>query len=250
MNDKPFGSEYGPGGRQRTCIEISVVIPVYNSGLHLNANVQKLLETLRDLANTYEVILVDDSSTDGQTSDLARSLSEKYRDVHACCLLTNSGQVQATLTGMKLARGTFVSTMDDDLAIDPKYLRAALAQLVEEPGVDCVQGVVPTSTYKSLRRIRARSVYFLLKHWSLHVPQGTQISSFRVFRAGIARQLSEVTSDLPYMQLKMAALGIRYSTLTVVPRNRGYAATRYGSHQLIRESWRILRFLLSQRNMH
>jgi hypothetical protein len=154
--------------------------------------------------------------------------------------------VGATLEGVRHSRGMLVCTFDDDFAVDPVYLSVAVAEFDSMPDVDCVQGVIAIGAYPLMRRLRTRFVIFILRPWSLRVPTGTQIASFRLLGSHVARRMTEEVIEYPYMHLKLAALKVSYTTLEVHVRQRNKLKSRYRNSKAMREVWRVITFCLVQ----
>ena len=102
-------------------INFSVVIPVYNSNRSLPELVKRLHAVFRDkLAETYEIILVDDGSPRPETWETLRSVATGDPLVRTFRLAKNFGQGCALLCGLDKARGKWIITMDDDLQHRPE----------------------------------------------------------------------------------------------------------------------------------
>ena len=132
--------------------EVTVVVPVYNEVENLDALVGELREALPAVARTFEILLVDDGSTDGSAEKIA-SLAGAGRDVRGLHFRENRGQTAAFDAGFKDARGRVVVTMDADLQNDPKDLPALLAPLDR---FDAVVGYRTGRRDTWLRRISSR----------------------------------------------------------------------------------------------
>ncbi|MGQ9646384.1 MAG: glycosyltransferase family 2 protein [Thermodesulfobacteriota bacterium] len=103
---------------QAASVEISVVVPVYNEEKNLPILVPKLLEVLRGLHKTYEVIFVDDGSSDG-SGRLLREMAVRYPSIRMLRFKVNRGLSTALVAGMREARGDILVTLDSDLQNDP-----------------------------------------------------------------------------------------------------------------------------------
>ncbi len=115
---------------------VSIVIPVYNEAQSLPRLFERLGEALALFSQPYEVIMIDDGSTDGsfeKIKDLA-----KGRPVVALRLKRNFGQTAALAAGIEYAHGDIVVTLDSDLENDPKDIPLLLAKMNE--GFDVVSG--------------------------------------------------------------------------------------------------------------
>ncbi|MEE8360200.1 MAG: glycosyltransferase family 2 protein [Candidatus Omnitrophota bacterium] len=114
----------------------SVVIPVYNeedSVEPLEKGIREVLETLRE---PYEIIFVNDGSTDSTLSRL-KKLKENNENLHVVSLEKNSGQTASLRMGFNIARGGVVVSMDGDLQNDPKDIPLLIDKLKEGYDVIC-----------------------------------------------------------------------------------------------------------------
>src|SRR5215471_4063679 len=100
--DVPRSARTPDAGRE---LDLSVVVPAYNEVKSLPALVEQIIAAIASLGErTWEVILVDDGSTDG-TTQLMRSLATTQAGVKAVLLRTNFGKSAALMAGFELARG-------------------------------------------------------------------------------------------------------------------------------------------------
>jgi dolichol-phosphate mannosyltransferase len=111
-------------------VRISVVIPVYNEEENLPILVPQLAEVLGRLGKSYEMVFVDDGSTDG-SRQLLRALISRYPQLRLFGLRKNCGETAAGAAGIKEARGDVIITMDADLQNDPKDIPGMLEYLKE-----------------------------------------------------------------------------------------------------------------------
>ena len=117
--------------------DLSVVIPVFNEEDNLEPLHEKLAGVLNALGLRYEIIFVDDGSTD-RSRDILRSLHEQDQAVKAVFLRRNFGQHPATFAGFAHAGGEIIITLDADLQNDPADIPKLLKKL--EEGYDVVCG--------------------------------------------------------------------------------------------------------------
>ncbi len=102
-------------------IDYSVVVPVYNSQSTLRELVYRIKQVFVDITEHYEVLLVDDASSDDSPT-IASSLSEEDRRTRLVRLERNVGQHCAILQGFKGTRGARVIVLDDDLQHLPEEI--------------------------------------------------------------------------------------------------------------------------------
>jgi len=108
--------------------QISIVIPVYNEQENLPLLVEGLVPVMNSLVKPYEVIFVDDASTD-RSLEVLKELARKYPCIRIAKFETNSGQSAAFDAGFKLAKADIVVTMDSDLQYEPRDIPRLLEQL-------------------------------------------------------------------------------------------------------------------------
>ncbi|MEW6374442.1 MAG: glycosyltransferase family 2 protein [Thermodesulfobacteriota bacterium] len=106
-------------------IGISVVVPLFNEEENLPILVPKLVEVLKNLGHLYEMIFVDDGSSDGSRRVLKEMVSQ-YSSLRVIGFKENRGLSTALIAGMRDARGKWIVTLDSDLQNDP----ADIAKLI------------------------------------------------------------------------------------------------------------------------
>ncbi|MCE9616325.1 MAG: glycosyltransferase family 2 protein [Lentisphaerae bacterium] len=118
-------------------MDLSIVVPVYNERESVEVLCTQVHAALDKLGRPYEVILVDDGSTDG-TWETLTTLSAKYPHLRLIRFRGNFGQTAAMSAGFHAARGDVVITLDADLQNDPADIPLLLAKMGE--GFDVVSG--------------------------------------------------------------------------------------------------------------
>lgn len=116
---------------------LSVVIPVFNETKNVGPLYQALSSTLKNLDRNYEVLFVDDGSSDG-TQNLLRQMAEKDPLVKVIFFRRNYGQTAALSAGFHHASGEIIIAMDGDLQNDPRDIPRLLEKI--EEGFDVVSG--------------------------------------------------------------------------------------------------------------
>lgn len=109
-------------------IDVSVIIPVYNEVDNVELLYREIVEALSKERFIYEIIFVDDGSSDGTLTHL-KSLSEVHSDLRVACHKGNFGQSAALLTGAKAARYSMLVTLDGDGQNDPADIPRLFDQL-------------------------------------------------------------------------------------------------------------------------
>ena len=137
---------------------LSVVIPMYNEEDVLPLLVDRLQPVLEGMDATYEVLAVDDGSTD-LTPAILQRLHREWPQLRVVRLRANAGHQAAISAGLQRARGDFIVTIDADLQDPPEVIAQMLAKARGE-GVDVVYGVRnDRSTDSWFKRVSAKTFY-------------------------------------------------------------------------------------------
>ena len=118
-------------------IDLSIMIPVYNEAENIDELLEQIHTAVKSLEKTYEILIVDDGSTDGTWN---RLVEKKKTDSHIKLVRfrRNFGQTAAMQAGFDHARGQVIVTMDGDLQNEPKDIGLLLEKI--EEGYDIVSG--------------------------------------------------------------------------------------------------------------
>ncbi len=119
-------------------VDISVLAPAYNERDCLPQLCQALNETLDSMGKSYEIIIVDDGSTDDSLAIL-KGFKGEIPQLRVLSLCRRSGQTAAMEAGFEAARGKYVVTIDADLQNDPADI-PAMIELLEADKADMVTG--------------------------------------------------------------------------------------------------------------
>lgn len=117
--------------------DVSLVIPVYNEEESVELLCEKINEAMQTLNCSYEVILIDDGSSDG-TWNLLLKMAERYPHLHLIAFRANFGQTAAMSAGIEHATGDVIITLDADMQNDPADIPLLLDRMSE--GYDVVSG--------------------------------------------------------------------------------------------------------------
>lgn len=140
---------------------LSVVIPVYNEELLIDELISRTIPAVGSFIADYEVIFVDDGSTDSTLSRLL-SLRSENNKIKVLSLSKNFGHQAAFTAGLEHARGDIVAMMDGDLQ-DPPELLADMYNKIREEGFDVVSGKKTGRKGKSQRNFYTFLFHLLFK---------------------------------------------------------------------------------------
>jgi glycosyltransferase involved in cell wall biosynthesis len=183
--DDPANSPGTPTVGRSSEIPLSIVVPVFGSENTLRELCQRIATTVSPLASPFEIILVDDASTDSSWSVIQEiAADDRIVGVH---LSANLGQHRATLRGLSLARGRTVVTLDDDLQQYPEDI-PLLCRALEEQGIGAAIGSFSARHHSWYRKFGSAVVQRIAKR-VLGIPQFLQLTSFRAMRAEVVDEV-------------------------------------------------------------
>lgn len=196
---------------------LSVVIPVYNSRATLPEMVRRLEQELPRLERSFELVVVDDGSSDGSWQMLQQLAAER-KWIRGVGLARNAGQHAAVLCGIRSAANDLVVTMDDDLQYPPDQIASLLAKL--EEGHDVVYGT-PARQRHQLWRVLASKLTKRVLQRTMGAETARMISPFRAFRRWVSEAFARY--DNPYVNIdvllswgtsRFAAVEVRHEERT------------------------------------
>lgn len=206
--------------------KLSVVVPVYNEIGCLEPLVERVSGVLDGAGISWELVLVDDGSTDGsgERMDSLAADDERIRVFH---FAANCGQTAGLDAGFKNARGTFISLLDADLQTYPEDLPELLKTL-EETGVDAVVGIRADrkdTGWKKFSSWFANGIRNRLTREDI-VDTGCPI---KVFRAEAIRSVALFTGMHRFLPtlLRMGGFSVRQMPVRHAPRFTG--SSKYGT---------------------
>jgi glycosyltransferase involved in cell wall biosynthesis len=171
---------------------LSVVVPVFNEEGNAAPLVAGITAAVRPLDIPFELIVVDDGSSDG-TSDVLRDLIAETPELVVVRLRRNFGQASALQAGFDRARGGIIVTLDGDLQNDPKDIPRLLERI--EAGADVVSGWrVNRQDAMVLRKVPSWIANRLIR-WVTRVPIHDQGCSLKAYRREVVERL-DLYSDL------------------------------------------------------
>jgi len=163
----------------------SVVVPVYNSQDTLEELYSQLQSFFSEAAQTFEVVFVDDCSTDNSWGVIEK-LQGEHKGITGVKLSKNSGQHHATSCGILHTRGQQIITIDDDLQIKPAEIKKLILRQAET-GADVVYGIYPQKKHSFVRNWGSRLFEAIFKKYAQTISKG---SSFKLIKEGIARKVA------------------------------------------------------------
>jgi len=209
---------------------LSVVIPVHNEEENLRPLYDALMEVLPFLSMDYEIIFIDDGSTD-RSLEVIREFNEVDSRVRCVILRCNAGQTAATLVGFNHASGEVVITMDGDLQHHPRDIPRVLLEL--EKGYD----MVSTWRFDRSKERFGKRVPSKLSNMLARFLTGLKIhdygSGFKAYRREVLEGLCLYGSFHRYVAAIVFHNGYVVSEVKIEYRQRLGGKTKYGVDRLV-----------------
>ena len=209
---------------------ISVVIPVHDEERSVGPLLDELAATLDHLGEEWEVLFVDDGSTDGTFAALGR-LHDERTNVRIVRLRRNFGKAAALQAGFREAAGDVIVTIDGDGQDDPAEIPRLLAKLDE--GFDLVSGWKAKRRDPLSRRLPSKLFNAVTSRMSglrLH----DMNCGFKAYRAEVVRGLRIYGELHRYIPVLAHYRGFRVAELPVNHRPREHGRSRYGMERYVR----------------
>lgn len=214
---------------------LSVVLPAYNEASCLEGTVRELVGVLDSSGHEWEIVVVDDGSTD-RTPGILRNLAESISGLRWIRLKKNSGQSAAMVAGFRESRGDAIVTMDSDGQNDP----ADIPRLVSElDGCDCCCGYRASRQDTASKRLASR-----LANVVRNAVLGENIidtgCSLKAFKAELVRELNVWDGMHRFFPTLFMMKGARIKQIPVRHRPRQGGRSKYTNWGRL---WRTIRDL-------
>lgn len=221
---------------------VSIVIPLYNEEESLRELSQKLRETLSRY-NRYEIIFVDDGSTDDSAS-VIRQLRTRDHHIKYIRFRRNYGKSAALSVGFQHAKGDVIITMDSDLQDEPSEIPKLLAKMKE--GYDMVSGWKKKRYDPVSKTIPSRFFNFITSLMS-----GVHLHDFncglKAYKQEVAKSL-EIYGELHrYIPVLAFRNGYKVTEEIVVHRPRKFGKSKFGASRFWRGFFDLLTVLFTTR---
>jgi glycosyltransferase involved in cell wall biosynthesis len=225
-------------------MEVSVVIPVFNEEANIRPLYSQLKQILEDLGRSYEIVVVDDGSTDGSL-EVLRQLCKEDRSLKVVRLRRNFGQTAAFSAGFDQASGDVVVTLDADLQNDPEDIPLLLAKI--EEGYDVVSGWRKSRKDPFLTRRFPSVVANLLISQVTGVKLHDHGCSLKAYRREVVDNINLYGELHRFIPALASWMGISLAEVPIAHHARRFGKSKYGLSRTFRVILDLLtvRFLLS-----
>jgi len=216
--------------------DFSLVIPSYNEEESLQELYDRITAVMAGMKKSYEIIFVDDGSTDG-SGRLIEELHRKDERVKLIQFMHNYGKSAALAAGFRVARGTFVVTMDSDLQDDPGEIPQLLAKL--ETGYDLVSGWKKVRHDPFIKRWTSKIYNYFTSRFS-----GIQLHDFncglKIYRREVVKTMQVYGELHRYLPVIAHRNGFRVTEIPVTHHARKYGSSKFGIARFARGAFDLM----------
>jgi glycosyltransferase involved in cell wall biosynthesis len=206
-------------------LDLSIVIPIYNEEENLPILYEKLKSVLDKLGKSYEIIFVNDGSTD-RSWEIIKEFAEKDPHVVGVNFRKNFGQTAAMSAGFEVAQGEVIITMDGDLQNDPEDIPKLLEEL--NKGYDIVSG------WRKDRKdaFLSRTLPSRIANWLISKVTGVHLHdygcSLKAYRSDVAKRLDYYGEMHRFLPALAKSVGAKITEIPVKHHPRIYGKSKYG----------------------
>ncbi|HAL61345.1 MAG TPA: glycosyltransferase [Chloroflexi bacterium] len=225
-------------------MQLSVIIPVFNEEGNIEPLYREIKEALEGFGGGYEILAIDDGSSDDSFTVLKR-LHEEDPRVRVIRFRRNFGQTAAFAAGFDLAQGEVIVTMDADLQNDPADIPLLLSTI--EEGYDVVSG------WRVGRKdpFLTRRLPSMVANWLISQTTGVRLHdygcSLKAYRSEVIKEVHLYGELHRFIPALTSWMGVRVAEVPVQHHARRFGESKYGLARTIRVLLDLLtvRFLLS-----
>ena len=225
-------------------MKISVVIPIYNEEENLTLLYDELTEVMRSLGFSYEILFVDDGSTDASPTIL-KSMQAADHHVAMVQFRRNFGQTAAMSAGFDYSSGDVIITMDGDLQNDPREIPRFLEKV--EEGYDVVTGWRHDRKDAFINRRLPSLIANKIISWTTGVALHDYGCTLKAFRREVINNIHLYGEMHRFIPAIASGMGISFTEIKVNHRARRFGTSKYGISRTIRVVLDLItvKFLLS-----
>ena len=213
-------------------MKVSVIIPVYNESEILSELVTTLFRTLQDQSYSWEILFIDDGSSDGSFQQLKSIAEENPEHIIVIALRRNFGQTAAIAAGIDHANGDVLVLMDADMQNDPTDIPLLLKKIDE--GYDVVSGWRVNRKDNKITRVLPSRIANKLISWVTGVHLHDYGCSLKAYRKDILADFRLYGEMHRFIPAYAANVGAKIAEVGVKHHRRKFGKTSYGMERTLK----------------
>ena len=220
-------------------MKISVVVPLMNEEGNVKYLIEEIEKALKDY--DYELILVDDGSTDNTVKEIKKHMNDKTKLV---LLNRNYGQTSAMAAGIEVASGDVIVTIDGDLQNDPRDIPMMIEKLNE--GYDVVAGIRAKRQDEPFRKFLSKIANKIIrKVTKVHISDYG--CTLKVFKSDVAKNLGLYGELHRFIPILASMYGAKITEVPVRHHERKYGQSKYGFNRTFKVISDLMYLVFMQR---
>lgn len=209
-------------------MEISVVVPVYNSQTTLELLAERLNKALQKIVkDDFEIIYINDGSSDNSW-EIIKKLCKEYKNLKGVNLNRNYGQHNTIMCGFNLANGNYIVTIDDDLQNPPEEISKLYNKIRDD--YDIVYGTIKEKKHSRFRNLGSEFVQFIYKKT---FNTNIKLTSFRIIKKKIVKHLITYNQSFTFIDGVIAWYTSNIGSVYVEHKERKSGKSGYSIVKLI-----------------
>ncbi|MCU0416566.1 MAG: glycosyltransferase family 2 protein [Cytophagaceae bacterium] len=208
--------------------KISIVTPVYNEEKNLSELCVRLVFALTELGHPYEIIFVNDGSSD-RSAEIIKTLANVYTEVVGIDLAGNYGQTIALRAGIEQASGAIIILMDSDLQHDPADIPLFIHEI--EKGYEVVGGKKLDRPEKGWRKWISEKAHQVISSIA-----GVQLSYFgatyKAYKSYLLKSTNLLTDNHRFLGALVVRKGVRYTEIPIRIHPRLHGVSNYSMNKI------------------
>lgn len=211
-------------------VELTVLIPVFNEQDVLAILFERLYSVMDGLGRTFEVLFVNDGSTDNSADILTQQFEKRPDVTRVISLSSNAGQHAALIAGFEHTRGEFIVTLDADLQNPPEEIPAIVAEM--DKGFDYVGSIRASRHDKAWRHVASRLMN-ALREKITNIRMTDQGCMLRGYSRDIALEIADSNESRTFIPALAYLYAARPTEITVAHEERVAGQSKYSLFKLI-----------------
>lgn len=210
-------------------MKLSLIVPCYNEEENIAAFQNAVMQTFCDCGYDFEIIFIDDGSTDATLSELHAAYQAQDCPIKVVSFSRNFGKEAGILAGLRHAIGEYISIIDADLQQDPKFVRKMVQILDEDKQFDMVAAYQDSRNESKVLKFFKKFFYKTINKLS-DVNLRSDASDFRTFRKKVAESILQLGEYHRFSKGIFAWVGYNtcFIPYTVNKRNAGKTKWNFG----------------------
>lgn len=205
--------------------EFSVVIPVCNEEESLQELVSRISESFKEFKKTYEIVFVDDGSTD-TSLEILKKFSRDNKNIHVISFRKNLGKSPALTVGFELAKGEYVVTMDADLQDDPSNIPAMFEEM-KKKDADLVSGWRKERKDSPLKVASSKLFNKIIIPFLFKVHFNDMNCGLKLYKKSLAKELRIYGGMHRFIPVLAFEMGFKAVETPIVHHSRKYGYSKY-----------------------